>query len=154
MKGIGRALTLFFATGACTGYTPLMPGTAGSAAGIAVYVLMASCSLSLYLCITIALTAAAVFLSASAARLLQKSDPPQVVIDEIAGFLVTMTGLPPAWQYVAAGFILFRIMDILKPYPANLINDRMHGGAGIVLDDVVAGIYANLILQGVRFIVY
>jgi phosphatidylglycerophosphatase A len=152
MKAIGRGLTLFFATGAGTGYIPRLPGTAGSAAGVAVYLLLCSCSPGLYLAITIALTAAAIRLSAAAARLLQKSDPPQVVIDEIAGFLVTMIGLPPLWQYVAAGFVLFRALDILKPYPANLINDRMHGGAGIVLDDIVAGVYANLILQAVRFI--
>jgi len=149
MRPGGRALVLFCATGAGAGYAPLMPGTAGAAVGIILYLLIAGCPLVMYLCIAVAATAAGVWLSGAAARLLGKNDPPQVVIDEICGMLVTLAGLPVSLQTGAAGFLLFRLFDVLKPFPANWINDRMHNGAGIVLDDIVAGVYANLLLQAV-----
>ena len=70
-----------------------------------------------------------------------------MVIDEIAGFMLTMTAVPPSALYIVIGFVLFRLFDILKPQPAGWINDRMRGGSGIVLDDIVAGLYANIVLQ-------
>ena len=70
-----------------------------------------------------------------------------MVIDEIVGFMLTMTAVPPSAMYIIMGFVLFRVFDILKPQPASWINDRMRGGSGIVLDDIVAGLYANIVLQ-------
>ena len=81
-----------------------------------------------------------------------EKDPQIVVIDEIAGLLVAMAAVPLRPGYVVAGVVLFRLFDIMKPFPANRINDRMTGGAGIVLDDVVAGVYANLVLQAARLL--
>ena len=78
--------------------------------------------------------------------LLERKDPPSVVIDEVAGFLLSMFMVPPQWGFVVAGFFLFRIFDIIKPYPLNRLQD-LHGGAGVMLDDIGAGIYTNIVLQ-------
>jgi|YNPNPStandDraft_1061719.scaffolds.fasta_scaffold00769_10 phosphatidylglycerophosphatase A len=153
MSGISKKLVLWGATGAGSGYAPVMPGTAGSAVGIALYLLLSRLPLNLYvLCVGIVL-GAAVWLSSQASHLLQHPDPPQVVIDEICGMLVTLAGLPSTWLFTVAGFLLFRVLDVVKPFPANWINDRMHSGLGIVLDDIIAAVYANLILQGVRLVI-
>jgi phosphatidylglycerophosphatase A len=83
----------------------------------------------------------------TAERLLGRRDPPEVVSDEVAGFMVTLYLLPFSWVYIAGGFVLFRIMDIAKPFPIRRI-EGIPGGIGIVLDDVLAGIFANLLLRG------
>lgn len=152
MNGFGRRLVLFLATGAYSGYFPFMPGTVGTVVGILFFAVLASLSLPLYLLTTVAFIALSVWVSEQAEQIFKKKDASQIVIDEIAGFLVTMAFLPASWKYVVAGFVLFRIFDIWKPYPANRINDNMHGGAGVVMDDIVAGIYANLVLQIARLI--
>jgi phosphatidylglycerophosphatase A len=79
-------------------------------------------------------------------RLLQRQDPSEVVIDEVAGFLLTMLWIPLSWGTLLAGFLLFRLFDIWKPWPAGPA-EKLHGGLGIVLDDLVAGLYANLGLR-------
>lgn len=152
MKGFVRGLILFLSTGAFSGYVPKIPGTAGSVAGIGLFCLLALLSPATYCAGTFFFVAIAVWSSGRAALILKKKDPPEVVIDEIAGFLITMATFPASWKYILPGFILFRVLDIIKPYPANRINDRVEGGLGIVLDDVVAGIYANLILQVLRLL--
>lgn len=150
MNGFFRGFIIFLSTGAFSGYAPVMPGTVGSVAGVALYFLLSSFSVPIYLLLTSLFISLSIWSSGKALQLFKEKDPPEVVIDEIAGYLVTMATFPPDWRYIFAGFILFRIMDILKPYPASWINDNVQGGLGIVLDDVVAGIYANLILQTVR----
>jgi len=152
MKGFGRGLIVFLATGAYSGYFPFMPGTVGTVVGILFFIMFSLFSLPLYLLTTVAFIALAVWVSERAERIFAKKDASEIVIDEIAGFLVTMAVVPAGWKYVAAGFVLFRVFDIWKPYPANRINERMSGGAGVVLDDIVAGLYANLVLQVTRFI--
>jgi phosphatidylglycerophosphatase A len=146
----GRNPVLFFASGCCAGYVPFAPGTAGSAVGLLLFYMLATLPLALYCAVTCIITLLAIWLAGKAEKILGKKDPPQVVIDEIAGQLITLAALPPHWAYMLGGFLLFRIFDIIKPWPANKINSDMHGGAGIVLDDVVAGFYANLLLQLVR----
>ena len=153
MNGFSRGFIIFLSTGAFSGYVPVMPGTAGSAAGIAVFYLLSFFSIPVYFLLTALFIFLSIWSAGKAEQLFREKDPPRVVIDEIAGYLITMATFPPDWRYVFAGFVIFRIMDILKPYPANRINDRVQGGLGIVLDDVVAGLYANLILQAVRLIV-
>ncbi len=74
-------------------------------------------------------------------------DSPKIVIDEVVGYLITMAFLPCTFTTVGGGFLFFRIFDIIKPPPAGAINRRIHGGMGVVLDDVIAGIYANILLQ-------
>lgn len=74
-------------------------------------------------------------------------DFPEIVIDEVLGFLITMTWLPMTWQAYLAGFLLFRVLDIFKPFPIGYLDEKVPGGLGVVVDDVAAGIIANIILQ-------
>jgi phosphatidylglycerophosphatase A len=155
MSSLSQRLILFLATGCGSGYVPVMPGTAGSVVGIILFLVLYPLSLPLYVLTTLAFIFLAIWASDAALSIyrikaLKINDPSQIVIDEIAGYLVTMISFPPQWLYVMCGFILFRVMDIIKPYPANIIDDKTHGGAGIVLDDIVAGIYANIMLQVIR----
>ena len=89
----------------------------------------------------------AIWISGAAARRLKRKDPGCIVIDEIAGMVVTFIGLPFTLTTAVLGFILFRILDILKPFPIRMIDQRMSGGLGIVADDVVAGIFANIVTR-------
>lgn len=100
----------------------------------------------LYLLSALALTFLAIYVSQEAEKIFRKKDAPQIVIDEITGFLWTMFLVTPSVLHVMLGFIFFRVFDIIKPFPARLFQNRLPGGYGIVLDDVVAGIYANLLL--------
>jgi len=84
-------------------------------------------------------------------RLLPRDDPPEVVIDEVAGYLLTTFLLPFSWLSISSGFILFRVFDILKPFPIGMIDRKMKGGVGIVLDDLLAGVYANLCVRALLF---
>lgn len=153
MSDAGRRLVLFCATGCGSGYVPVVPGTAGTAVAMALFFVLSSLSLSLYLLTTVAFIFISIWIAHQAAFCLQVKDPAQIVIDEIAGYLVTMTSFPFTWQYVAAGFIIFRILDIIKPFPAGWLDRNVAGGYGIVLDDVAAGIYANIVLQIIRVMV-
>jgi phosphatidylglycerophosphatase A len=117
--------------------------------GVLLYIPLSRLSLPIYALTVAAFTCAAIYFAGEAEVIFGQKDPRRVVIDEIAGMLVTMLGIGLTHQALIAGFVLFRIFDITKPYPANLIDRKMKGGAGIVLDDVVAGIYANLALRAV-----
>ena len=153
MNNAGRRLVLFFATGSGSGYVPVVPGTAGTLVAVVLFFVLSSLSLFLYLLTTVAFIFISIWIAHQAAILLQMKDPPPVVIDEIAGYLVTMASFPFTWQYVAAGFIIFRIFDIIKPFPAGWFDRKVAGGYGIVLDDVAAGIYANIVLQLFRLMI-
>lgn len=100
----------------------------------------------LYLLSVLAITFLAVHVSQEAERILEKKDASQIVIDEVAGFLWTMFLVSPTFWHILLGFILFRFFDIVKPFPARLCQQRLPGGYGVVFDDVVAGIYANIVL--------
>lgn len=86
-------------------------------------------------------------MAAAAEKILKKKDAAEIVIDEIAGLMVTFIGLPFTLKTVIAGFIIFRTFDILKPFPIRLLEKKIAGGPGVVLDDVLAGLYANLIIR-------
>lgn len=140
-------LVVLLATGCYSGFFPGVPGTAGSLMGVVLFLALAPLLFPLYCITVIAFIFFAAWWAARAALIFQKKDPPQVVIDEIAGYLVAMAGITPSWGYIITGFILFRIMDIVKPYPIRWIDQHLAGGYGIVLDDVLAGVYANIIMQ-------
>lgn len=148
MNRLGHFSVRFLASGFFSGHIPFAPGTMGTLVAIPLYLLMVG-SLQgwLYAAAVIVLTLVAILISGLAETIYGRKDPPQIVIDEIAGFMLTMTAIPPDAMYIIMGFILFRVFDILKPQPAAWINERMRGGSGIVLDDVVAGLYANIVLQ-------
>ncbi len=152
MSLVMEKLIVFMGTGAFAGYFPVMPGTAGTVAGVFVYLAIAHLTLPVYLFLTLLFILFSVWISGRTEKIFEKKDPPEVVIDEIAGYLVTMMSFPAEWKYVFVGFFLFRILDIVKPYPANRINNSMGGGWGIVLDDIVAGVYANIGLQILRYL--
>ncbi len=134
------------ATGFGSGFAPFAPGTAGTIVAIPVYLIFSPLSWPLYLLSLLAMTFLAVYVSQEAEKLFQKKDAPQIVIDEIVGFAWTMFLVSPTLLHVLLGFILFRIFDIMKVYPARLCQERLPGGYGVVFDDVVAGIYANITL--------
>ena len=148
MNGFSRFSVRFLASGFFSGHIPFAPGTMGTLVAIPLYLLLISILQGwLYAGAVVALTLAAIWISGLAEKIYGCKDPQKVVIDEIVGFLLTMTAVPPSAMYIIMGFILFRLFDILKPQPAGWINDRMRGGSGIVLDDIVAGLYANIVLQ-------
>lgn len=141
------SFTKIIATFFYVGYFPLIPGTAASLAGLALLVFAAK-NANLYfwlLCIFLFLG----FLTSGAAeRILQKKDARQIVIDEIAGIWITFLFIPLDLKLAIIGFVVFRLMDTLKPYPASGIQAKK-GSLGVMGDDIVAGIYANIILQAV-----
>lgn len=136
----------FFATGCYVGFVPLAPGTWGAVVGVALYWTIRYLPLPSYVAAVVAFTVFAIWVSNYAQQIFDESDPPRVVIDEIAGYLVTMAFHSVAISIAIGGFILFRIFDISKPPPIRWIEHRFADGRGIVLDDVMAGVYANAAL--------
>jgi phosphatidylglycerophosphatase A len=140
-------IPLVLATFFGAGYSPVAPGTAGSLAAIPLVLLIdVAAPLWAELAIIALLCGVGVWSASAAERLLRCDDPGPVVIDEVAGMLVTMVAVPLSWPSLIAGFLAFRVMDIVKPYPAGRL-ERLGGGLGIMADDVAAGLYANLVLQ-------
>jgi phosphatidylglycerophosphatase A len=147
----GERAVLFVATGFFIGSIPLAPGTFGSLIGLPVCFLLSRLNFLQSVVWILILILFAIAIASAAEKILKQKDPGQIVIDEIAGLAVTLAGLPFNLKTVLAGFIIFRAFDILKPFPIRLLEKRVAGGAGVVLDDVLAGVYANL---GVRFAIY
>ena len=142
-----RRLALLLATWWGVGYFPRAPGTAGTIAAIPFFFLLSLLPLSAYLAGVLGLGLVACWAAGEAERFFQEQDSKRIVIDEVVGFLVTMTALPLRWPYLIGGFCLFRCFDILKPPPIRLIEREVKGGYGVVLDDVLAGIYAQISLR-------
>lgn len=138
-----KLVTTFF----YTGYLPFIPGTFGSIAGIALYYLIKDYPY-LYIGVFLAVIALGFIFCGKAEQAFAKKDPQYVVIDEVAGMLLSLAFLPDDWRLVAMGFFIFRLLDTIKPFPANGLQNR-HGALGIMADDLVAGIYTNLVLQAV-----
>ena len=128
------------------GNLPLMPGTWGSLAALPLWWLLQHLGPLGYGLVVVLLGAVSIYLSGRAETYLQQADAPVIVIDEVVGQLITLAGCPVNFFAVGLGVVLFRLFDIIKPFPIGLINSRLGGGLGIVLDDVVAGIYAGLVL--------
>ncbi len=139
-----------------TGLSPIMPGTIGTLVGIPLFLAMHWMPWPLYLMITALLFALGILLCSESARRLATHDHPGIVWDEIVGFLITMTPLlpdllggqvgAPLWFWVLAGFIAFRVFDIVKPPPIRQIDKNVHGGLGIMLDDAIAALFAAIVL--------
>jgi phosphatidylglycerophosphatase A len=142
-----RRAQLLAATGLGVGYAPVVPGTFGSALGVLLYVGLAWSGGWIAVLSGLGVVTALGFWSAGAAeRHFGRRDPRQVVVDEIAGQILAMLLVPMTPATLAAGFIVFRVFDILKPYPVRSM-ESLPGGSGIMADDLVAGLYANLVLQ-------
>ncbi|MDH3981130.1 MAG: phosphatidylglycerophosphatase A [Gammaproteobacteria bacterium] len=138
----------FLALGFGSGMAPVAPGTAGTVVAIPIYLLMQPLALMPYLAVVLLLFLGGIALCAHTANRLGVHDHPGIVWDEIVGYLVTMTFAPAGWQWVAAGFVLFRLFDIVKPWPIRWCDRKVHGGFGIMLDDLIAGVFAAAVLQG------
>lgn len=134
------------------GFFPVAPGTAGSVAGLGVYLVCRRMGVPyLELPLIVALFALGSFFGAACEQALGTVDPGPVVIDEVMGMLITLLLVPVNWIGMLAGFLLFRVLDIVKPYPARRL-ERLPGGLGIMADDAMAAVYANLILHGTYFL--
>jgi phosphatidylglycerophosphatase A len=139
------------ATGIGSGHAPVAPGTAGSAVGLLMFWPLASLPLAAQLAAGVAVFVLGALAATRVARGTGKKDPGLVVVDEVVGMWVTLVGLPFGVVTAAAGFVLFRIMDVAKPWPARDL-ERLPGGWGIMADDVAAGIYAHLLLRVVLLV--
>jgi phosphatidylglycerophosphatase A len=140
-------LAVFVATVAYCGYFPIAPGTVGSAAGLIVYALVWwAHSTALEIGLIIGLFAAGAWASTAAERYFGGIDPGPIVIDEVVGMLITLAFIPVGWSGALTGFVLFRLYDVIKPYPADRF-ERLHGGLGVMADDAMAAVYANLSLR-------
>jgi len=146
-------LILLIASGLGLGYAPLIPGTFGTLLGVLIYYFLRKLQWWLVIPITILIFLIAVWSSHQAEKIMFTRDPQVVTIDEVAGYLVTMLSFPNNWNWLLAGFVLFRVFDIIKPWPASYFDNVSRRGFAVVMDDIVAGIYANICLQIVRVIV-
>lgn len=137
----------FLAFGFGSGLAPKAPGTAGTLAGIPLFLLLASLPIGVYVLVVTLLFLLGVPLCERVSRDLGEHDHGGIVWDEIVGLLVTMTAVPVSWKTVIAGFLLFRLFDILKPWPIRWLDRHVGGGFGIMVDDLLAGIFAAAVLQ-------
>lgn len=142
-----RPFVILFATWGGTGYSPVASGTVGTAAAIPLYLLLAGLPLPVYLLALLPFFFFSCWVAGRAETLFQEKDSGKIVIDEVVGYLVTMTGVPLSWQGVLLGFLLFRFFDIVKIEPARYFDRHLKNGCGVVLDDVAAGVYACLLLH-------
>ena len=140
-------LARFVGTAAYVGFVPIAPGTFGSAAGLVLYAAVRAADHRLVESIVLVVTLILGIWAADRIEREMGKDPGAVVIDEVVGMLVTLAFLDVTVWGVLAGFVIFRILDVLKPYPAGRL-EHLHGGPGIMLDDVMAGVYGNLLLRG------
>jgi phosphatidylglycerophosphatase A len=140
-------LAVFIATVGYCGYFPIAPGTVGSAAGLVVYALVWWTQSSIVeVGLIAALFAAGVWAGTTAERYFGGIDPGPIVIDEVVGMLMTLAFIQVGWSAALTGFVLFRIFDVIKPYPAGRF-EQLHGGLGVMADDAMAAVYANLSLR-------
>jgi phosphatidylglycerophosphatase A len=135
------------------GLSPVAPGTFGTLIAAPIIAFVMSFGLMVHLVFALAATLAGVYICGESARRLAVHDHPGIVWDEIAGFAVTMLAAPRERYWLLAGFVLFRFFDIVKPWPIREADHSLRGGVGIMLDDIIAGVFAGAILLGMRQII-
>ena len=140
------AVALAFATVLGVGYAPVAPGTFGSAAGLLLWWLLPATP-AVQIAAIVVLFVVGSWSGSVAEKHFGRTDPGQVVVDEVMGMLITLLFIPVGWPGAILGFLIFRVADIIKPYPANRL-ESLHGGIGVMADDGMAAIYANLALRG------
>lgn len=137
----------FLALGFGSGLAPKAPGTFGTLAAIPLFFLLALLTPTAYLIAVIVMSIAGVYICGKAANDVGVHDHPAIVWDEFIGFFITMFMIPVSWQSIVMGFLLFRLFDILKPWPISFIDKKMSGGMGIMLDDILAGLFSLFIMH-------
>ncbi len=145
-KSLIKRPACFVAYGFGAGLAPKAPGTIGTLVALPIYWLIQNWSLTAYLALIMGMFIAGIWLCQKASDWLKQDDASGIVWDEIVGYLVAMTFAPTGWQWMLLGFVLFRFFDILKPWPVSLADKKLHGGLGVMLDDVIAGLYAAVFL--------
>ena len=140
-------ISILLATFFYVGKIPKAPGTWGTLATIPLWYLLAQLNPLWYMTGTFMVVLLGIFVAQVYEKNAGHHDSKEIVIDEVAGFLIAMTWLPMTWQSVVAGFLLFRFFDIVKPPPIRQIDQRMQGGIGVMADDVAAGLIVNILLQ-------
>jgi phosphatidylglycerophosphatase A len=146
-----KSLGVGIATVGGVGWFPIAPGTAGSAVGVGIYLVTRTWSAPAQVALLIGITLVGLWAAGVAETELKKEDPGPVVIDEVAGQLVTLLLTGVGWRGAIVGFFLFRVLDIIKPFPARRL-ERLHGGLGIMADDLMAGAYGLVVMMAlVRF---
>jgi len=143
---------LLLATGFGAGFSPVVPGTAGTIVAVPIYYFLSHILSPAYEITLVAFFFLSVFVSEKAEQYWGKKDDRRIVIDEIMGFFITMLWVPKTALMIIAGFLLFRFFDIVKPPPIRRL-EKVNGGYGVVLDDVLAGVYANIVLHILYWIV-
>ena len=136
----------FLALGFGSGLAPKAPGTFGTLAAIPLYLVMSGLSPQVYGLITLFLAIVGIYICGYCAKAVNVHDHPAIVWDEIVGYLITMFMMPVSLTNIVLGFLLFRVFDILKPWPISILDKKVKGGFGIMIDDVVAGFMALLCL--------
>lgn len=139
----------FLAFGCGSGTVEKAPGTFGTLAAIPLYLLIQDLSVGSYFLVLIVAALAGIFICGKTSHDLGVHDHSGIVWDEFVGYWITMWMAPQGWTYIILGFILFRIFDIWKPWPISLADKHVHGGFGIMFDDILAGIFAFFALQGI-----
>ncbi|MGD9763607.1 MAG: phosphatidylglycerophosphatase A [Candidatus Binatia bacterium] len=145
-----RRVIIFLASGGFVGYIPIASGTFGTLVGIPFFWAYAEArhlDVWQYILIYIGLIAAACWVAGRAEALLNEHDSHKIVIDEIVGYLGATLFLAPTWEHTVLAFVVFRALDVLKPFPAGAIDAHWPGGPGVVLDDVVSGLYSNVVTR-------
>ena len=144
-------LFMFIATGAGSGYLPWAPGTWGSMLGVLLWLGLGRLDWPFYGAIVASFFVIGVFSAGAAEKIVDRGDPTLVVIDEIVGQMIVLAAAPLHPLGILAAFVLFRFFDILKPFPVNWLDRCIHGGLGIMLDDIAAALYA---LIGLKLFLY
>lgn len=147
IRSVWRNPIHFLAFGFGSGVLPKMPGTWGTVVAIPIYMLIMNFPLWLYALVTLLVIIAGIFICDITEREIGIHDYKGIVIDEIAGYLLTMFAVPLGWFWIIAGFILFRIFDIWKPWPIYWLDRKVSGGFGTMVDDLLAAVYAWAVLQ-------
>ena len=142
-----KKIILFLSSGCLLGNMPFAPGSFGTLAGLPICWLLSSVDSSISFILIALAIPFAIWVAGEAEQILEKKDPGAIVIDEIVGMVLTLAGLPFNATTAGLGFVLFRVFDITKPFPIGFLERRFKGGTGIVLDDVAAGVIANITLR-------
>ncbi len=146
-------IILLLASGFGAGYSPFAPGTAGTLVAIPLFLVLSLIASPFYEVTLTAFFFLSCWVADKAQAFWGRRDDPRIVIDEMVGFLLTMLWVPQTTLFIALGFFAFRFFDIVKPPPGRRL-ERLRGGWGVVMDDILAGIYANIVLQIVRGVVF
>lgn len=151
-RSVWRNPVHFAAFGFGSGAAPVAPGTFGTLMGVALYLLLPAMTWTLYLLFLLVATLVGIWLCDRTARDIGVHDHGGIVWDEFVGYWITMFMAPEGWPWIVAGFALFRLFDILKPWPISWLDRHVKGGFGVMVDDVLAGLMALICLQAAAYI--